>query len=384
MTNAKVVFETATIQDALKKANIVAPSRGEAFDKAAGIMLTVTRGVDEVLVQATNLEIFYSEWISTVSVTLPDGVEEVQWLVPARLTAAIVASFPIGTGREVTMEQPVGGRTLKILSGRSRGSLQLITPEAYPQWAVFDPDDLVEVEDFAARLTQVEWACSPDVESSFNGVNLDGQYAQACDRYRVARVPMKVDADSAWPFAENVTIPSRVLSQIIRQTGIVSLGCTPTELLVLPNEHVQIRAVLHAQEYMSLERITTMTFDYKIDFRKTSLLEILNRVMLAAGTDRNPQLRLFVGKGEIAAMVEAEEEGHLGDILVTPGHADHERVSLSFSPKNLIEAIDKCPSEKMTFYYTPAEPLRIVKLDDGAGYEAWVTPRRPPKPGQGE
>ncbi len=380
----KVVFETATIQDALKKANIVAPSRGEAFDKAAGIMLTVTRGQEEVLVQATNLEIFYSEWISTLSVTLPDGVEEVQWLVPSRTAAAIVASFPIGTGREVTMEQPAGSRTLKIMSARSRGSLQLITPEHYPQWDVFDPDDLVEVEEFAARLSMVEWACSPDFESSFSGINLDGQYAQACDRYRVARVPMKVDAGTAWPFASDVTIPSRVLSQIIRQTGIVSLGCTPSELLVLPSDHVQIRAVLHAQEYMKLDRITTMTYDWKLEVRKSSLLEILNRVMLVAGTDRNPQLRMWIGKSEIAVMMEDGDENNLGDILGTPGFADHERVSLSFSPKNLLEAIDKCPSEKFTFYYTPAEPLRIIKIDDGAGYEAWVTPRRPPKPGQGE
>lgn len=379
----KVVFETATIQDALKKAEKVAPSRGEAFDKAAGILLTVMRDSDQVLVQSTNLEIFYSEWISTVSVTLPDGADEVQWRVPSRTVAALVASFPIGSGQEVTFDQPENGRTLKISSGRTRGSFQLIAPEMYPQWDIFDPDDLIEVDDFTARVAQVEWACSDDAESSFNGVNLTGDYAQACDRYRAARVPLKIDAATAWPFASDVTIPSRVLTQIMRATGQVQLGCSPTELLLMPNEGVQIRARLFGQEYLSLEKIVGQTYTHRVVCRKTGLLQILNRAMLAAGADRFPSMQIFVGKSEIAAMMSDGSEGTIGDVLPTPGYAEHDRAILTFTPRNLIDAIDKCPSEQLTFSYDPNDPLKIVKVDDGAGYEAWVMARRP-KISQGE
>jgi DNA polymerase III sliding clamp (beta) subunit (PCNA family) len=378
----KVVFETATLADVMKKCNIIAPSRGEAFDKAAGFLITVMRDSDQVMIQATNLEIFYTEWISTVSVTLPDGVDEAKWRVPSRSTAAIVGSFPIGSGREVTLEQQVGTKTLRIMSGRARGSFQLIDASQYPEWAIFDPDDLIEVEDFGGRLAQVDWACSDDPESSFNGVNLTGEWAQACDRYRAARVPLKVDAATAWPFAETVTVPSRILSQLMKQTGSVSLGCTPNELLVMPNEHVQVRARLFGLPYMSLDRIVSQQYVHTIDVRKAALLEILNRVMLMAGSDRLPSMKLFVGKGEIAAMMEDAEEGVLGDIVEVPGYANHERTTITFTPKNLIEAIDKCPSERLTFSYDPTDPLRIVKVDDGAGYEAWVMTRRPQAPSQ--
>lgn len=380
----RVVFETATIQDALKKAEKVAPSRGEAFDKAAGVKLTVMRDTDQVMVQATNLEVFYTEWISTVSVTLPDGVDEVEWRVPSRTVAALVGSFPIGSGREVTFDQPDGGKTLKISSGRTRGSFQLIDARTYPIWDVFDPDDLTEVEDFTARLAQVEWACSDDAESSFNGVNLTGDYAQACDRYRAARVPLKIDADTAWPFASDVTVPSRILTQVMRATGTVQLGCTPTELLVMPNEGVQIRARLFGSEYLSLERIVGQTYDYSITCRKAGLLEILNRAMLAAGADRFPSMQVFVGKGEIAAMMSDGSEGMIGDILPVPGYADHDRVILTFTPRNLIDAIDKCPSDQLTFSYDPSNPLKIIRVDDGAGYEAWVMARKPKTSNEGE
>lgn len=372
----RVVFETATVQDALKKAEKVAPSRGEAFDKAAGILLTVMRDSDQVLVQATNLEVFYSEWISTVSVSLPDGTDEVQWRVPSRSTTALVGSFPIGTGREVVFEQPAGERKLKISSGRTRGSFQLIDAYHYPQWDIFDPDDLIEVEDFVARILQVEWACSPDVESSLNGVNLTGDYAQACDRYRAVRVPLKIDAATAWPFADDVTIPSRILGQIMRQTGQVSLGCTPSELLVMPSEGVQVRARLFGTAYLSLENIVSQEYPTFLRARKASLVEILNRAMLAAGADRFPSMRVFVGKGEIAAMMEDSEEGTIGDVLETPGYADHDRAILTFTPRNLIEAIEKCPSEHVNFRYDPTNPLKIVKIDDEAGYEAWVMARK--------
>lgn len=380
----RVVFETATIQDALKKAEKVAPSRGEAFDKAAGIKLTVMADSDQVMVQATNLEVFYTEWISTVSIDLPDGVEEVEWRAPSRTVAALVGSFPIGSGREVTFDQPGSGRTLKISSGRTRGSFQLIDVTMYPQWDIFDPDDLIEVEDFTARLAQVEWACSDDAESSFNGVNLTGDYAQACDRYRAARVPLKIDAATAWPFASDVTIPSRILTQVMRATGTVQMGCTPTELLVMPNEGVQMRARLFGQEYLSLEKIVGTEYDHRIVCRKTGLLEILNRAMLAAGADRFPSMQIFVGKGEIAAMMSDGSEGMIGDILPVPGYAEHDRATLTFTPRNLIDAIDKCPSEQLTFSYDPSNPLKIIKIDDGAGYEAWVMARKAKSESQGE
>jgi hypothetical protein len=234
-------------------------------------------------------------------------------------------------------------------------------------------------------LTQVEWACSDDVQSSFNGVNLTGDYAQACDRYRTARVPLKIDADTAFPFADNITVPSRILSQIIRQTGTVSLGCTPTELLVLPNEHVQIRARLHGLPYMDLTRIVTGEYQWYAQVRKASFLEILNRVMSTmAGKDRFPMMQFFVGKQQIAVWMAEGPEDHVGDILETPGYCDHDRVTLTFTPRNFIEAVEKCPSDVLNFWYDPSQPLRLIKIDDGAGYEAWVAARRPSSPTQGD
>jgi hypothetical protein len=87
-------------------------------------------------------------------------------------------------------------------------------------------------------------------------------------------------------------------------------------------------------------------------------------------------MQVYVGKSEIAAMMSDGNEGMIGDILPTPGYAQHDRVILTFTPRNLIDAIDKCPSDQLTFSYDPGNPLKIVKVDDGAGYEAWVMARK--------
>lgn len=370
----RVIFETAAIQDALKKASQVAPKRGEAFDKAAGILLTVYPESNQITVQATNLDVFYMEWVSTVSVEGVDGPDPVKWRVPATQVAAVVGSFPIGSGSEVTFLQEAGTKTLRIIRGKTRSSFQLIDATYYPEWDVFDPDELFEVEDFGARIAQVEWACADERDTAFSGINITGDYAQATDKYRAARVPLKVDM--SYTDAESLTIPARILSSIMRQTGIVSVGTTETQLLIMPSEHVQIRATLYGLPYPSLGKITSNMYDHKIQARKASLLEVLNRVMLMAGADRMPLMKLFVGKGEIAAMMADEEIGHLGDILEVPGYANHDRYTILFTPKNFIEAIDKCPSEMVNFYYDPTNPMRIVKVDDGAGYEAWIVARR--------
>lgn len=358
----RAVFETATIADAIKKAARVAPAKGQAFDKAAGILLEVAP--DITTVRATNLEVFYTEWIDPVEV---EGMGT--WRLPAQLLASVLGSLPIGTGKQVVFEQ--NDRVLKLAAGRTRAQFNLIDPEYYPVWLAFNPDDLIAVPDMGGRIGQVSWASSKNpAEAPLCGVHFDGNLAIATDRYRFSVTPLKVDG-----LQRPVTIPGATLSQVLSNTGEVSIGFDDRQMLVLPDEHTQIRCITYDQAYPKIDRVMKRDHPNKVTLRKSDFLDIINRALNFTGSDRTPTMRIFIGSEEIAVMMNNSEIGMLGDVVEVPGQCDHKRFEVKFTPKNLMDALNNAPNEEVTLCYNPESPGNF-RIDGGSGYEAWIAPRR--------
>lgn len=355
------MFETATLADCIKKAARVAPAKGQAFDKAAGILLEVSP--DQVTVRATNLEVFYTEWIDPVSV---EGTGT--WRLPAQLFASVLASLPIGTGKEVTLEQ--NDRALKLAAGRTRAQFNLIDPEYYPVWLPFDPDELTTVPEMGGRIGQVSWASSKNVtEAPLCGVHFNGDLAIATDRYRFCVAPLHVAG-----LQKPVTIPGSTLSQVLSNTGEVSIGFDDRQMLILPDEHTQIRCITYEQSYPKIDRVMKRDHPCQITCRKSELLEIVNRALNFTGSDRTPTMRVYLGQEEIAVMMANTEIGLLGDVVEVPGQATHKRIEVKFTPKNLTDALSNAPNEEVTLCYS-TEKIGNFRIDGGSGYEAWIAPR---------
>lgn len=373
----RVTFETATLADVLKRAAVIAPSRGEAFDKAAGIVLEVTPGEDLVVIRATNLDIFYREWTSALTV---EADEAVVWRV-SPLIAQVVASLPIASGSEVVLSDQEKPGTLTIMHKRTRSSWMMIPSDLYPEWDVFDPTPLTTVEDLGSKLQMVDWATA-DSDVPLEGVNFTGTHLLAGDRFRIAKVPMAMDA-SLFEYGP-VTIPSKLLTQLMKQTGSVRVGATETQLQVMPSDTVQIVTGLFGVPYPNeqMQRVMDIPFDSRLGIRKSAFLEVLNRAMILA-TERFPLLVLFVGMSELAVMMEDAEKAQLGDVVEIPGFAQHKRMKMYFSPKNLIAALDKCPSEMVTVEYDSDGTGKLIHISDGAGYDAWVVARKGTKNEEG-
>src|SRR6478735_9046351 len=112
----KVVFETATIADAIRKADRVAPGKDKAFDKAAGIVIEVDPQAEPpVIIRATNLDVYSMEWMDVLSV---EG-DVARWRLPSSLLAQVMSKLPIGSGTTVTLEE--------ITDGRGHSVIQLTT-----------------------------------------------------------------------------------------------------------------------------------------------------------------------------------------------------------------------------------------------------------------
>lgn len=367
-----VTFENSTLADVIKKAERVAPDKGNAFDKAAGILIEVTDEV--VVVRATNLNIYSMEWVGHLGVQGPSTT----WRVPSKLFSQVVNSLPIGSGKTVTLAEMEnnGRKFLSLKSGRTSAKFNLMETDHYPQWSAFDPTDLIKAPDLGGRIAQVEWAAAKsDATTQIEGVHFDGVKVVATDRFRVAVSELKIpDLDSA------VTVPAGILGQILKQTGEVRIGVDEKQLLLMPDESTQIRAILYGGEYPHVDKVMKRDQPDSVTVKKAQLLEILTRASNFAGNDRFPKLTMFFGKGEIAVMMNNQEIGLLGDVVEVPGQIPHDRVQIYFTPKNILDPISYSPNDEVTIKYNHEVPEGIMYINGGSGYEAWTKPRSAMEP----
>lgn len=365
----KVVFENATIADVIGKAARIAPTRGSAFDKSAGIFMEIDPAEGTVSVRATNTDVFYMEVVDVVSIEADSGIGPITWLLPSITLAALCSKLPIGSNKQITWENVGGIMTFK--SGRMSAKIAMMSPEYYPVWDPFDPDSLEMVTGFGGRVDMVSWAAATKGEPPLSGVYFDGDNVIATDRYRIAKAPCKAE-----PIYKPITVPASIFTPISRQLIDVKLGIEGEFLCMMPDESTQIKAIIYGQQFPNLQNAMDREQSNKFTVKKAPFIELIDRASVMVGAERVPLLRLFIGEEEIAAYMEQQEVGMLGDVVEIPGQAQHDRVIIDFTPKNLLEALSHAPSEQIEFYYDiDRKKVKPVKIDGGSGYVALVMPR---------
>lgn len=360
----KVTFENATIRDAIGKAARIAPTKGSAFDKAAGIHITVDAQNNEVILRSTNVEVFYMEIVDAISI---EG-DSVVWLIPSSLLDGVCSKLPVSSGSHVTFESD--GAQLKIAQKRMRATMRLMDPTWYPKWDAFDPADLTPVSDFGGRLQQVQWASSKTGTPPLTGINLNGTHAGATDSFRVAITPCEVPQ-----LFEPVTIPAATFTPLMKTLGEVRIGRTDNQLLVMPDETTQIRAVIYDAKYPNLSAVWKRDESHAVLVNREHLLEMIEQAMVIGARDRSPMLKLIFGQEELAVLMEDQELGLLGNVLELAGQATHDRFYIGMTPDNIINAMKASPNTDVTLYYTPGMPMKPIRLDGGSGYEVLIMPR---------
>lgn len=367
---SSVTFETAALADAVKKAARLAPTKGEAFDKAAGIVLAFdpTQSVPLALLKSTDLHIFSMEW---VTVTEWAG-EPAQWRLPSVLAALVIGSLPIGTGKTVTFESEATefSYTIKMTQGRTRAKFYPLDISYYPEWGAFDPDDMHPAKDLGGRIAQVEWAAGKS-DPRYAGVLLDGQYALATDSYRMARVPLLIPN-----LVEPMVVPAGILGSALSQTGETKVGVSDNMLQIMPDEYSQLKSVIFDVKFPNVSKIVDREFDTQIQIDRDRLIEAMRRVDAVSMGERGVAMRCFLGAEEFAVFMQNDQIGQVGDVVEIPGNATHDRFEIKFTPKNILDGLMNSPNNQVTLHYDAGNPISILKIDGGSGYEAWIVPRR--------
>jgi DNA polymerase III sliding clamp (beta) subunit (PCNA family) len=359
-------FETSTLADCIKKVERIAPSKGAAFDKAAGIVVEIYPKEETVIIRATNLEVYYMEWITALELT----GDPVIWRLPSAVFAALIGSLPIGMGKTVTLTQEAG--TLAIASGRTKSKLRLISTATYPEWDVFEDKEMSPVPNLGGQIGAVEYAASK--QDYKLGVRLTGQHVMATDRYRLARMPLEISGIQG----DGITIPPNVLTSVIREMSDSKVKVDANQFLIMPDATTQIRTVIIDEGYPAVSRIMDRDFPERIHLRKADIADIVSRTMKISQAERFPILKLIFGRGEIGAMIEEQEHGFIGDVLSCPGYAEHPRYTYLFSPQYFLDAISNAPGDDIEVCYDP-NFKNAVLITGGGEYRAWVMGREDKK-----
>jgi DNA polymerase III sliding clamp (beta) subunit (PCNA family) len=364
MSQTVVTFEAGTVSDALKKAASVAPTKvGSAFDKAAGIFMTISPDTEApCIVRATDTEVLYTE---TIDVLHAEG-DQVSWRLPSMLVANVLTNLHKGN---VTFTQQSTNEVL-ITSGRMKARMVLMDSLSYPRWDITDLSGLVTAPDFGASITRVEWAASKSGPAPLNGVRLDGKYIMATDRYRVARTPCEIELPNG-----PIVIPAWSIGRLLKPVGDVLIGMAGTLFVAMPDDWTQVKTVTIAEKYPEIERIFDIEYEEKVTLSKPELIEKIGKAAAFAGADREPIITLIIGLEEFAVMLYNREVGLYGDVIELPGEAEHPRFQVKISPDMLTSALSNAPGNKIIFKYNPTNIKLPLGIDGEHGYQVWVAPR---------
>lgn len=358
-----ITFETAALADALREAALVAPSRGEAFDKSAGIVLDIHSN-GQVIVKATDLRLWYMQWITALKV---EG-DPVQWRLPSKIFSQVITKLPLTSNTRVVLKQV--GNVVKFTHGRKRGEFILMDLESYPEWMPFDPDELTEVPGMAAQISQVEWAAASGTTVPLIGIHFTGEIVVATDRSKIAMAPLNLELEKP------ITVPGGLLGRIIKSTDLVKAMAADNYLYLMPDEHTQVMCGIYGVDYLPIHRALNTERTEYVTIQKKDLLDAMEVAASFIVGDRLPVMRTFWGEEEIAVMLSNEEAGHLGDVIEVPGQIQHARVEIKFDPAHIMSALEHCSAQEITIGYDPGnlkKPL-YINAGDGAGF--WVAPTR--------
>ncbi len=373
-----VTFETATIADAIRRAARIAPSKsGIAFDQAAGLYFEITPSTDpdtvNCLIRATDTSVFHTE---AVAIVKAEGDEAV-WRLPSRVLSGVVASLPPRSGSQVTFTQE--GRKVVIRQGRMKSTINLIDETNYPDWDMFDRSALGTVSGLGQRINRVEWAAAKDGTPPLAGVYIDGEHIYATDRYKLARIPCAIPVESP------IVVPSGILGQCLKAMGDTGVGTSETQLLLSPDDWTQIMTVIYDTKYPPVKMLfDNEVYENVVEISKSEILEKISRASTYEGSDRDPILKTYWGKGEMAIMMVDAEVGLFGDVIELPGQLNHPRIEICFSPKFLTDALNNASDGRVKLHYHSSNPdpkvHKNIKVDDGSGYECLVMKRQESRP----
>jgi DNA polymerase III sliding clamp (beta) subunit (PCNA family) len=355
----KCQFYVATFAAAVERAARIAPNKGIAYDKAAGVILKVDPDEQSACLLSTDLEVMYREEICDVK---DYGDEAVEWRLPSDLFSGIIGGLPLDKNVSIRDDGP---RQVRIQCGRKQAKLRTMAADLFPQWSRVDRSALKPVPSFAHRVSQVAWATDRDA-APLTGVHIDGTHLTATDKYRLARVPCDVPVD------EPVTVAMRVLAPVLKGLlGDVCIGATARHMLLTVGDEIEVTCVLYEKKFPSVAKALREDFTLTAKVHRETLVDSVSSMLVLVKQERYPRMEIDFEEGAISMFMTVPEVGDMNDII----EAELEGTfpfSVTYNPEFILRALEATSGEYVYWGLGPNR-MQISRIKDG-DYIAYLMP----------
>lgn len=365
----QVEFNNATLADAIKRANIVAPTRGRELDMFKGFVIDLYPGEEYVTLRTTNGELFYTEYLHPLSIEVD---KQTSWRVASPSTHGIVSNLSVKGNVKMKDE---GGK-IRITSGRMKASTPLIRGGDYPDMDqfMFEPEGMMTLNGFGSRLDLVGWATSSDGMPPRCGVYMDEEYLCATDGTVLARYP------NEYKFADerdNIVIPYHLIGPIIRTMEEVQVGVIGNHFVVSPTEDIYIKCTLFEPRFDPVNRVMEKEHETSVSFDKDEMIGVLSRVSKIGSADRQISLDVYIiGEMMTLAIRDRDSAEEIEESVLLVQEAETQDLTrFIFSIERFTDIMTKAPGKNITMRYNPSKPMSVVKFENDSGYQTALMPR---------
>lgn len=369
-----LTFEVPVLSDALQKAAKCSPTKGPAYDKAAGIVFESRPEEKEVVIKATNLDVTYEQVIPVVAATGDPAV----WRIPTTVLVPLITSLPM-SGNHVELIDNGLDPFVRVRSGKTVAKLSLFDQgESYPIFPKVSRSGMLDVPDFANRIEQVGWATDNKDGTIISGVYIDGKNLVATDKFVLAAVPCPV------PLDHPVVVPVFTLGTILKSSSHFMVKAVGDKLHMSLDPETVASATIIQGAYPEWWRITRDEFAGTVTVSRQGLLDALGRMAAVIRGEKLPAISLsFNGNQMVKELVLDMEtdKDRMRDTVDCMSDDWDENLDVIVNAGYLRQAVEGARSEVVDISFgkpggnvvaNKKVPLRV--LDRKWNYNCWIMP----------
>ena len=357
------------LHEALNRANRVAPSKGEAMDKAGGIQIQFT--ATEAHIRATDLEVtFYQK------VPLEELTEECTIRVSS-VVPGFVASLAMDKGQVIRFHRKGKQIVVQYQKTRTKATVSQIGGE-FPRIPWYDYDEMTEAMELSNKIASVAWCVESDEQGILSGIKIDGSWLEALSSKNAARIACEVEAKGDDPVIAVV----KSLVPLIKSGSKPRMMTDTGRIIIALDEQAQVTSTTVMGAWPNIvSRLEAFDFPHSVTMRKSRMTDALKRVLSFVRNDRLPKVKLTFTADSVDVVLDATLNGDVQDSCAMIGRTgpegrDGEEVSFVFQPSWLLESIETFPGATVRIdFNNPMQPIRLS--EPSTSYEAYVMPMNP-------
>lgn len=370
--STQVIFENAILADAINKASRIAPTKGEAFDKAAGLRFDVDPNKKRAIIRSTDLEVSFEQEVPLLEGKGEAGV----WRLPSQILQSFIATLPMHEGSTVTFIHR-DDEAIRFKSGRTVAKLFMIRGEDMPA-SVFEWIDgpLANASDIAVKLEQVSWACD-NKSSVLAGVHIDGESLVGCNTYVLAVVPCSV------PVTEPVTVPLDSLAVVLKSASNCQIRAVGKRFQIALDENTRATSGIFEGNYPPVRNVMREDFIGSIKVHRQQFLDTLGRMMTLSRNEKLPTLKINIDGTGLVHMLTFDMDipgvGRMQDSMDVTSEFG-EIFEMGIIPRWLEQGVSNAKGDYVTIDFGHANPekspLMPIQIRDDNGYRCYLMPKK--------